>query len=179
MPNCIHCNRTKPDALAMFIDDTCSMGGRCEWSEDEEEKKGSYLPAPRKLQRVGRMWMPLLGVQYPTAHWGTFTAQPDLYFKPVGLMLWDLPDDAILEQCKVMNQEVIICSHGKLPAKAFARAESYEALKKRVDDGEELFNEWMDAPAISPANRVYLLLSSASNASFANTRAAFWGHSYS
>jgi hypothetical protein len=154
------------------------MGGRCEW-DDDAIQKALHFPAQRQLTRVGRMWMPLMGVVYPTAHWGTFTAQPDLYFKPIGLMLWDVPDDAILEQCKVMNREVIICSHGKLPAKAFARAETYEALKKRVDDGEELFNEWMDAPAISPANRVYLLLSSVSNASFEKTRAAFWGHSYS
>lgn len=74
----------------------------------------------------------------------SFTTQSDIPFKPMGLMLWDLPDDAILEMCKIANQESVIAGHGKLPAKVFARAESYEKLKKLVENGEEFFELYKD-----------------------------------
>lgn len=120
-----------------------------------------------------KMWMPF---PPPNSVTGTvyFTIQPDVPFKPMGLMLWDLPEDASLEMCKIANEECVIASYGKLPAKVFARAESYEKLKELVENGEEFFSEWLDAPPITPANRVTVILSSETG-SFEKTRAAFWG----
>ena len=103
-----------------------------------------------------------------------FAAQPDYLFKPVGLMIWDIPEDAILHSCKIANEETVVASHGQLPAKVFARAQTYERLKEPVENGEEFFGEWMDAPSMNPSNRAEVILSSLTG-TFERTRVAFWG----
>lgn len=121
------------------------------------------------------MWLPLTMIDDCKAERVNFCAQPDMNFKPIGLMLWDLPPDAWLEVCKISNEEVVLASYTKLPAKVFARAESYEKLKARVENGEELFSEWMSCPPMTAANRATVVLSSQFPSGFLHTRAAFWG----
>lgn len=173
MQKCKHCERIRPDYIA---DPSCAKGGYCEW---ENVKRTIALadnyPKPVKWRP---MWLPLLhyGAIYQDTRSVQFSAQPELTFKPRGLMFWNLPPDAMLDYCRITNQEAILAGHGSLPAAAFARAESYESLKARVENGEEFFNEWISAPFMSPANRVSLQLSSYMMYGFQETKAAFWGH---
>jgi len=125
--------------------------------------------------KVEPMWLPMscLNLRGETV---IFSGEPYSPFKPMGLMLWDLPPDAQLEQCNICNRESIIVGHGSLPAKVFARAQSYETLKARVENGEELFSEWIAAPAMQVGNRAIVRLKSEIPHGFIHTQAAFWGH---
>ncbi len=188
MEQCIYCKRERPTYIT---DASCSKGGYCDWQtteldvvgdaidSDELEDAFNSLGRPRLIRmprptKAVRMWLPLNRLD-GSGDSTTFSTQPDIVFKPCGLMFWNLPDDAILEICRVCNQEVVLAGYGPLPAKIFARAQSYEDLKKLVEDGETLFNEWISCPAVTPANRIYIILRSKIG-SFSNTQAAFWGN---
>lgn len=137
-----------------------------------EDNSFTRLPGTFKVEG---MWLPL-GCNHLEKEEICFSASPYMHFKPRGLMFWDLPPDAGLISCQIFNREVILVGHGPLPAKVFARAQSYEAVKARVEKGEELFNEWIAAPAMSPANTVRIILATQFVHGFINTKAAFWGH---
>ena len=134
----------------------------------------------RPTYRQVPKWLPLFNhfEKNLTATTACFWAQPDIMFKPMGLMLWDLPHDAELKACRICNNEVVLASHGALPAKVFSRAQSYEDLKKLVEDGETLLGEWIESIPMTPANRASIDLSSNLEGGFQYTKAAFWGFGF-
>jgi hypothetical protein len=120
-----------------------------------------------------KVWLPL-GLSGGNLRNAFFSAQPYVPFKAMGLMLWDLPPDAVVDSFTICNVEVVLAGSGPLAAQIFARAGSYEQMQKLVEESDEEIDEWFDAPAMTPANRATLQLSSALG-DFSKTQAALWG----
>jgi hypothetical protein len=174
METCKHCKRSRPEYIA---DPSCAKGGYCEWIKAEPAPRDKHLDRSIDVKKAAPLWLPLHTYDNQGAN-VIFSAQPSVTFKPKGLMLFDLPPDAGLEYCRLANEEAVLAGHGPLPAKVFARAESYEKLKARVENGEEFFSEWINSVPCRPCNRLTISLRTQVISGFIHTQAAFWGVGY-
>lgn len=124
-----------------------------------------------------KRWLPFEFIGDRRSELVTFSAQPIVMFKPIGLMFWGLPPGAELLACQMMHRETILAGFGNLPAQIFSRAQSYEQLAALVDKGEEIFHDWMTAFELTPANVIRIILKSDIPSGFLHTQVAMWGYS--
>lgn len=185
--HCLLCKRDRPDALA---DQSCKMGGFCEWSEEEKPEpiQGNLIYRGNPKAEVTESW-PYYGrgptpfkawLGFPNAwsHAGgnelTLHVQPKRPFKPKGLMLFNLPLAAELTSVKVCNVELILGA--SVQASIFAQTKSYAELQQLILDEVYEPPDWFDAPALSPENQASISLRSSYPITAPDDiKAAFWG----
>jgi hypothetical protein len=79
----------------------------------------------------------MLGFEW-RADLGCYFSVPQHVFRPMGLMLWDLPDPkARIRQCLIGQNLQIVASWSPVPARFFTMGQSYEQISKLVDEGIE------------------------------------------
>ncbi len=66
-----------------------------------------------------------------------FQAQPQMLFKPTGLVIYGAPQDAVFEYAQVGNQQELLVSFGKFPARFFNLDKSFEQIAKDLEQGLE------------------------------------------
>lgn len=94
----------------------------------------------------------LLGFTYSESRNG-FITEVVYPFRPSGLIIWDAPPLAVVNQCIIGNQYQIVASYDPAPAKFFSLGKNYEQIAALLDEGIELPN-WCDFDPIEVSQRV-------------------------
>lgn len=104
--------------------------------DDELGPYGLYIPRPtqarRKRDAVSQKREALCAFEHNGSF---FMAQPQLLFKPLGLMIWGAPEGATMEAAYVGNMMQLLVSMGKFPAAWFAQSQSFEQIFERAKEG--------------------------------------------
>lgn len=104
-------------------------------------------------------------------------ANPQMPFKPCGLMLWDLPPRTMLSQSLIGMDEQILASHAPIPADFFTTAKSYDQLMAQVEAG--LFPpSWPTFDSMTPMVHARIVLLDAEAERFhtsSGVRLCMWG----
>lgn len=66
-----------------------------------------------------------------------YTAEPQVIFKPKGLMLWGELDDAEVTHVKIGRDYQLVATWGPIPARWFSMAKSYEEVMKAFEEGKD------------------------------------------
>lgn len=134
-------------------------------------------PHPNRVSNTRPSWLGFSifehSERYETV---TFIGQPYMPFKAKGLMLWDVPPNAMIKAIHVGRDNEVLASTDSIPARIFTRAISYEALKRRIENGEEDFNSWIELSVCPPGNIIRITLSSPMPDAFISTQVAMWGY---
>lgn len=106
--------------------------------------KKMMLPFPNKSSDTGD-----LGRGYERVYW----AQPQVHFKPKGLMIWGVPDDGDVTHIWIGRRLQVVATLGPIPAKWFSMAQSYEQIEQALKDGVEP-PSWPDFDVVMVAQEV-------------------------
>lgn len=87
-----------------------------------------------QLEDGHRYFRALLGFRFEGER---FIATPQRLFRPRGLMLWEVPPRAMLEQCLVGMNHQILVSCDPVPAQFFTMGQSFEQIQKLLKEGVE------------------------------------------
>ncbi len=97
-------------------------------------------------------------------------------FRPVGLMLWDLPHGALVWPIVGSGLELVV-AFGAVPARWFASCESFEAVAKMLDQGKQP-PSWGRWNVVTPGQFIELrfTLSDGKPVNVFQSQALMWGH---
>lgn len=102
----------------------------------------------------------------------TLLANVQRYFKPRGLMLWDV-GTLQLSATLIGNVDgVVLASYGMLPARWFTVAQSFEQVRTAMTEGKEPATGWGDWNCMYPGIQVRLIFDGDCSA----VQAVMWGH---
>lgn len=109
-------------------------------------------PAPKK------MMLPFLNKTDDTGDLGrgyerVYWAQPQVHFKPKGIMIWGVPEDGDVTHIWIGKRLQVVATLGPIPAKWFSMAQSYEQIAKALEDGVEP-PSWPDFDVVMVAQEV-------------------------
>src|SRR5512138_1430869 len=110
---------------------------------------------PPELQLV---WRSLLGFRYSVHE---FIAEPFRAFRPMGLLIWNVPEQSTI-RCEITSNVEIVSSFDAVPARWFASAKSFEQLAESLQDGKEP-PTWCDWHVVCPGQWVRLQLRDSQN----------------
>jgi hypothetical protein len=111
---------------------------------------GSITPQPRLLRGL----LPF----GPSPHHGSFhnapdrvwwQAEPQMTFRPAGLMMWGVPPGAFIEMLLIGPVPQLIAAVGPIPAEWFTTWDSYDAVFKAHQEGKDPPG-WGDFQIMSP-----------------------------
>ncbi len=137
-----------------------------------EEKK--FLIEPRPKPNNLRKGM--LGFKY-NGHY--HIAQPMIVFRPMGLMIWNVPDDCYLAQSMIGTREQILASVDPIPAKFFTMANTYEQVSKSLEEHGIEPPSWAEFDTLTPAHilRIRFTDKDGKRIETPHVQLACWGYS--
>ena len=115
----------------------CPHAAKCETAEECHLMGilGADIRRPlillKSLLPFGEFWY--LG-EFAGAQW---QAEPQMAFKPKGLMIWDAPERSAVELILIGCIPQIVCTVGPIPAKWFSSFDSYEQVWEAHERGKE------------------------------------------
>lgn len=65
-----------------------------------------------------------------------YSTEPQVIFKPKGLMIWGAPDDAEVMHVKIGRSPQLTATWGPIPARWFSTFQSYEEVAKAIEEGK-------------------------------------------
>lgn len=161
--------------------DICTHEGGCEcecYSTGEKkpaEPAGKYIGLHRPVTR--RMMLPFERKEdFGGEIFGwrrLYLAQPQVPFKPRGLMIWGAPDDADVTQIWIGRNLQVVAALGPIPAKWFSMAQSYEQVERLLKEGIEP-PSWPDFNVVMIAQYVEVHIASKEKLTD-NTKIVMWG----
>ena len=95
----------------------------------------------------------LCGFELRETEW---VAEPMVPFRPYALMLWDVPERALVSHCILGNKGQIHASRAPVPARFFATGHSFEEVVRRFEKEGIDAPYWCDFDTFDPGYRMKL-----------------------
>lgn len=123
-------------------------------TEDGEWGRLRRLRLHERPPGYEKIWHSLLGLAWADPYW---LGEPVVPFRPEGLVIWDAPPGALVQQAQIGMDHQVKVSHAPVPARWFASGDNYQQIAEAIAAGKDPPG-WCSWKVMYPGLRMQLTL---------------------